>query len=596
MDDRRVKVAHLCSVDMTARFLLLTQLKALKACGLDVSVICARGSWLQQVEQSGIRHIPWVRATRSWNPSKDAGAALELFWILRRERFDLVHTHNPKPGILGRIAAYVAGVPVVMNTVHGFYAQPDDHWKRRVPVMKLEKLAARFSHLELYQSKEDLEWARRLGISDDHRRAFLGNGAALETFDPAKVEADRSRLLRTELSIPQNAIVVGTVGRIVEEKGYRDLFEAIRQLRELVPELVLLAVGDLDPQKSDAIAEDEARSAGAIVTGWRENVSELIALMDVFVLASWREGVPRSAIEAASMQKPLVLTDIRGCREVARDGKEALLVPPRDPSSLAAAILKLIRDPALGDRLASAARARALEYFDEERAAERVVAHSLHLLRRSGRLPVKSGDRFAIRRASVRDARSIAYIHTHALPDAFLPKLGPGFLTQLYRTMVVDPSSVVLVAETDDRLCGFVAGTTSVGRLYKRFLVRRGIVAALGAVPRLIRPSTMKRVWETARYPASAEGLPSEELLAIGILADTRQSGLGSQLGQTFLTELRALGADQVKVVVAADNRAGNSLYEKLGFELSTQFDLHGDARSNIWIKRWSSPSASPLR
>jgi glycosyltransferase involved in cell wall biosynthesis len=115
-------------------------------------------------------------------------------------------------------------------------------------------------------------------------------------------------------------------------------------------------------------------------------------VMDVFVLASWREGMPRSAIEAAAMGRPMVLTDIRGCREVARQDREALLVPPRDPQALAAAISRLAADSALRQRLGAAARRRALERFSEAQVAERVVGHYRRLFaqRSRGRLDRRS--------------------------------------------------------------------------------------------------------------------------------------------------------------------------------------------------------------
>lgn len=588
-----IRAAHLCTVDLTARFLLVSQMESLLEEGVDVSVVCAPGAWISQVEARGIRHIRWKYITRAWRPASDVRAAIELLQILRRERFDLVHTHNPKPGLLGRVLARVAGVPNVINTVHGFYVRPEDPWTRRIPMMQLEKFAARFSDLELYQSEEDLDWARQLNISDDRRRVLLGNGANFKMFDPSNVQADRSKELRAELGIADEAVVVGTVGRVVAEKGHRELFEATRRLKRVVPHLVLLAVGDVDPDKPDSVGLQEAAEAGGIITGWRENVHELIALMDVFVLASWREGVPRSAIEAAAMRKPMVLTNIRGCREVARHEKEALLVPPRDATALAGAIRRLIEDPELSERLATAARQRAVRLFDEERVAERVAAHTLHLLRRSGKLPVSASANHLIRHALPVDATVLADLHTQALGSAFLPRLGKGFLTHLYKTMTADRNSVVLVAEAGGTIVGFVAGTLSVKRFYRRFLVRRGIPAAVAALPRLIRPSIVKAALETARYPGESGSLPDQELLAIGVAPEAQGTGVGRKLGQTFLAELETLGADEVKVVVARDNSRANRLYEKLGFEFATEIGIHGDTRSNVWIKRWSSPSAS---
>jgi glycosyltransferase involved in cell wall biosynthesis len=301
----------------------------------------------------------------------------ELLAILRRERFDLLHTHTPKPAILGRIGARAVGIPVVVNTVHGLYVKPDDPLKRRLPVLTIEWLGARFSDAELYQSEEDLAWARRLRLTRKGRSAYLGNGTDLSRFDPAAISDGRLEVLRRELGIPEGALVVGTVGRLVAEKGYRELLAAFREVRPAFPEIRFLAVGPRDPEKNDALREEEIAAAGdrVIFAGPRADIPDLLALMDVFVLASWREGLPRSAIEAAAMARPLILTEIRGCREVARDGIEGFLVPPRDPKRLAKALARVLKDPELRARLGAAARARAVSRFDE-RAVFQVIAET----------------------------------------------------------------------------------------------------------------------------------------------------------------------------------------------------------------------------
>jgi glycosyltransferase involved in cell wall biosynthesis len=389
-----MKIAHLTTTDLTLRYLLLGQLRRLAAEGHEVTGISAPGPHAAALEAAGVRFLPWRNATRSWDPVADVRALAELVGLLRRERFDLVHTHNPKPGVLGRVAARLAGVPLVVNTVHGLYATPEDKLGRRAAVLGLEWLAGRCSDLELYQSEEDLRWARRLRLARKGRSHLLGNGTDLGRFDPAQVPPERVAALRRELGLPADALVVGAVGRLVAEKGYRELFAAARAVRQADPRVRFVAVGAPDLEKADAIGQEElARAAGdVLVTGWRDDVRDLLAVMDVFVLASWREGMPRSAIEAAAMGKALVLTDIRGCREVARHDREALLVPPRDPGALAGAISRLAADPALRDRLGAAARRRALERFSEAKVAGRVVEQyqALFARRSPGRITPRS--------------------------------------------------------------------------------------------------------------------------------------------------------------------------------------------------------------
>jgi glycosyltransferase involved in cell wall biosynthesis/ribosomal protein S18 acetylase RimI-like enzyme len=607
-----LRVAHLTTTDLTLRYLLLGQLRRLAAEGHEVTGISAPGPHAAALEAAGIRFLPWRNATRAWDPVADGRALAELVALLRRERFDLVHTHNPKPGVLGRVAARLAGVPLVVNTVHGLYATPEDRLGKRAAVLGLEWLAGRCSDLELYQSEEDLRWARRLGLARKGRSHLLGNGTDLGRFDPAQVPPERAVVLRRELGLPADALVVGAVGRLVAEKGYRELFAAARAVRQADPRVRFLAVGAPDLEKPDAIGQAELDRAAAdvLVTGWRDDVRDLLAVMDVFVLASWREGMPRSAIEAAGMGRPMVLTDIRGCREVARHDREALLVPPRDPDALAGAISRLAADPALRDRLGAAARTRALERFSEEMVAERVVQH----YRRLAGVPDSPGHPLGVPRtppvggavpglavvrpATPADAAAMARLHADGMPDAFLPTLGPRFLARLYRALATDPDAVALVAEGVDGVVGFAAGVASVGGFYRRFARGHGPAAALAAAPRLVRPSVARRLLETVRYPASGTvgngRLPDAELLSIAVAPAFRAGGTGRALADGVLAGLAGRGVDDIKVVVGAANQGANRFYAKVGFTEAGQLTVHQGTPSNVWIRSCHSSSPSP--
>jgi glycosyltransferase involved in cell wall biosynthesis/ribosomal protein S18 acetylase RimI-like enzyme len=582
----RIRIAHVAAVDLTLRFLLLDQLRRLRDEGFEVVGISAPGPFTADLEREGISHLPWPGITRAWRPRSDLRAFLSLLRILRRERFHLVHTHTPKPGVLGRIAARVAGVPCIVNTVHGLYATPDDPLVRRTAVLAAEAFAAAFSDLELYQSEEDLRWARRRGLGR-RKNVLLGNGVDLTTFDPGAVPPGRVDALRTELGIPEGALVVGTVGRLVREKGFVEFFAAARQIRAVLPEVRFLAVGPEEIEKGDAVGPEVLGAAreDVIVTGWRDDVRDLLALMDVFVLASWREGLPRSAIEAAAMGRPLVLTDIRGCREVARDGREAILVPPRDAARMADAILLLLRDPGLRERMGEAARKRAVARFDERRVIDAVVGHYRRLLAQERLLPVRTEDSLLIRWATSGDASAVARLHRENLPGSFLPSLGDGFLRRLYRALVTDPDGVLLVAQEGERVIGFVSGTRSVGGFYRRFYLRHGVPALLGALPRIVRGGILRRARETARYPKLSRDLPEAELLSIVVRPGHRGSGLGRRLVEALFDVFADRGVSEAKVVVASENEDAIRLYTETGFRHVEEIVIHDGVRSSILVR-----------
>jgi glycosyltransferase involved in cell wall biosynthesis len=597
---RPYRVAHVTTIDLTLRFLLLEQLRGLRREGFEVAGISAPGEWLESLREEGVEPIPWRSATRAWRPIADARAFVELVGILRRGRFDVVHTHNPKPGLMGRVAARIARVPVVVNTVHGFYATPEDPPRRRLPVMGLEWFAARFSNAELYQSGEDLAWARRLRIAPARRQIHLGNGTDLGAFDPAAVPPSRLDELRTELGLPAEGLVIGMVGRLVREKGYGEFFHAARAIRERHPEASFLAVGPSDPDKDDAISAEEraAASADVVFAGYRDDVRDLLALMDVFVLPSWREGLPRSAVEAAAMGRALVLTDIRGCREVGRDGVEALLVPARDAGALTAAIERLVEEPELRARLAASARARAEERFDERRVVDRVVDTYRSLLPARtppGRPVDVDGLRdVTIRPATHADIPAMAAMHASIMTRAFLPKLGEPFLRVLFRALVEDPDSPTLVAERDGEVIGYTSASVSVPAFRRRFVRRYGVRAALAAAPRLVRPGVVRRAVELLRYPDITRDLPDAECTLIGVRPKTPW-GLGGALKSATLTALGDRGVTAAKGFVFQDNLAMRLVAEQAGGRLTSELSLHDGMPSVIYIYpcRPSSPSAS---
>ncbi|MCI0633989.1 MAG: GNAT family N-acetyltransferase [Actinobacteria bacterium] len=587
-----IRVAHVATVDLTHRFLLLDQLRRQRDEGYDVTAISSPGPWVDDLRSEGIRFIPWT-ITRDWDPANDARALAELVRTVRRERFHVVHTHTPKGGVLGRVGARVAGVPCVVNTVHGFYATPDDSVRRRWPVLAAEWLAARCSDLELYQSGEDLGWARRTRIARRSRSLLLGNGVDLTRFDPAAVGPERAARIRSELGLPAEALVVGTVGRLVAEKGYRELFAAAAAVRRALPEVRFVAVGDPDRPKPDAITEAEQDSASKDVTfaSWREDVRDLLGVFDIFVLPSWREGLPRSAIEAAAMGTPLVLTDIRGCREVVTDGLEGVLVPVRDPRALSDAILALARDPERRDRMGAAARARAVRRFDERRVIDLIDVQYRRLLSRRGfPAPAPEGvdetGSVRVRRALPGDAWSMSRMHRESMPTAFLPALGDRFLRRLYVALANDAEAVALVAEDRRGILGFAAGVPSVRSFYRRFILRHGAQASAAAIPALTRPGTLRRVRESLAYPGVAGDLPDPELLSIAVVPGARSRGVGRALVDGVVEGLRERGAEELKVVVGADNEPANAFYERVGFEHRARIAVHDGVASNVWTIR----------
>lgn len=355
---RRLRVAHLTTVDLSLAVLLRTELEFVIDQGVDTYGISAPGPYVQEVESFGVRHCALPSLTRSWDPARDVRAAVELAALLRDLRPDVLHTHNPKTGVIGRVVGRLSGVPVVVNTCHGLWATELDSWAKRVLVHGVEAVASAFSDAELYQSAQDRETLSRWVRQDKAR--VVGNGTDLRRFAPDP--AGRKRV-RAELGVDDATVVVGAVGRLVSEKGVRE-YEKVA--RELGARAFFVWVGEADTEKSDVVAP----SVGPVrFLGQRHDMAAVHNAFDIFVLPSYREGFSRSAMEAAATGTAMVLSDIRGCREIGRHGREVLLVPPGDDHALSTAVGQLLEDPQLRARLGAAARRRALVEFDQ-----RVVA------------------------------------------------------------------------------------------------------------------------------------------------------------------------------------------------------------------------------
>ncbi|MCH9646993.1 MAG: glycosyltransferase family 4 protein [Deltaproteobacteria bacterium] len=374
-DGRRLKVAHVTTIAASLQYLLLNLLESLVEEGYEVVGVSAPGPEVEELAARGVSHRV-ITISRRMAPFEDLRALWQLVRLFRREGFDVVHTHTPKPGLLGQLAARLAGVPVIVNTIHGFYFHEHSKPMARRALILLEKIAARCSTRILSQNFEDVGTAIKEGITQPERIEFLGSGIDVKRFQPDRIDSAAVAALRREFDLPVGIPVVGFVGRLVAEKGILELLEAAGQVLDEFGDFRLLLVGPRDDIKADALTEEVAARFGVEkicrFTGMREDMVALYASMDLFVLPSHREGLPRAPMEAASMGLARIVTNVRGCRETVTDGHDGLLVPVRDPGSLAQAIVRLLRDPEEARRLAEQALETSKERFDEELAFEQI--------------------------------------------------------------------------------------------------------------------------------------------------------------------------------------------------------------------------------
>lgn len=354
-------------------------MRAQREAGFDVRLACAPGPFVADLTDQGFQVYP-IPFHRSFNVVAHARAYRRLGRLLRRVRPTVVHTHTPVASLIARPAARRAGVPVVVYTAHGFYFHDAMHPLARRAHIRLEKTAQRrWADFLFTQSSEDLRTAVEEGIAPAERSMAIGNGVDVERFAADRWSPEKQQARRQELGLDTgDGPVVIVIGRLVREKGYLELLEAFAQVLPAHPRARLLSIGEALPSDHDdsatqirARAEALGLGKAVIFAGRRSDVAELLGLGDVFCLPSWREGLPRSIIEAMAAGLPVIATDIRGCREEVIDGKTGRLVPARQVEPLAEALDAMLGDAAARQRMGAAGRRRAVEEFDERMVIER---------------------------------------------------------------------------------------------------------------------------------------------------------------------------------------------------------------------------------
>jgi len=318
------------------------------------------GSLIEEVRTRGVPLTIEPTLVREISPLKDIRALLALYRHIRQRRYTVVHTHSSKAGILGRWAAYVAGVPIVVHTVHGW-----GHHDRQRPLVRrlyvlLEQVTQPITDKLIVVSPRNIEKGLSDGIATPSKYVTIRSGIELDRF---RHPSRPPETVRTELGIPLGAPVVGTVTRLSPQKAPLDFIEAAARVVDRRPDVHVVIVGD-GPLRTDV----EARLSGLglteciHLTGLRRDVPELMHSFDVFALSSLWEGLPRVLPQAMAAGLPIVATAVDGNAEVVTDGVNGFLTPPGDPGAMADAILRLLEDRVLSTQMGDAGRARVGEF------------------------------------------------------------------------------------------------------------------------------------------------------------------------------------------------------------------------------------------
>lgn len=381
---------HVVTVPWTLWAFFAGQIRHMKENGFEVAAVSSEGPQAGFVEQRDDIRVYRVPMQRRISPLADIIALFRLFRIIRRLRPTIVHGHTPKAGFLGMLAACFARAPVRIFTLHGLRGSQIKGIKGKI-VEFSERLTCRLAHEVLAVSNSLCQEAIDRGLCSRDRIKVLANGScngidAENRFNPEKYPKEVRTQMRRRYGIPEDALVLCYVGRIVRDKGIVELAEAWLRLRREFENLYLLMVGefesgdDVGPEVSEVLKSDDR----VCVTGFVYDMPEHYSAVDLVILPTYREGFGYTALEAAAMGLPVVATKVVGCVDAVEDGRTGILVPVKDAVALYEAIKGLLSDKSLRERLGQAGRQRALQRFAPDAIWGALHSEYVSLMRKRG--------------------------------------------------------------------------------------------------------------------------------------------------------------------------------------------------------------------
>lgn len=322
----------------------------------------SEGSLIEEVRDRGIELAISPHLLRQVNLHQDIYCLLLLTRFIRKGKYTIVHTHSSKAGIIGRLAAKMAGTPVIVHTVHGWSFHDHMHPVLRSTYILLERWIALFTDKIIVVTRKDIDKGirYRIGYPDQYR--LIHSAIPLDEFDPSQINRET---VRAELGIPQDALVLGNVGRFSDQKNPLDWVRIAGIVSRKIPDSRFLLVGD-GPLRSEVYAAliSENILDKTILTGLRRDVPRMMASMDVFLLTSLWEGLPRVIPQAMAMRLPVVANGVDGSSEAILHGVTGYISPPGSLDEMANYCIDLFHDPSKRTEMGQKGREFALREFD----------------------------------------------------------------------------------------------------------------------------------------------------------------------------------------------------------------------------------------
>jgi glycosyltransferase involved in cell wall biosynthesis len=360
------------ATSITINTIMRTQLAYLRDAGVDVVCVCDDDQWARGIRELGVGVVPLGMGRRP-------GLFRAALWgarfvrIVRRERPEIVHMHNAFHGFVGRPLARLAGVPVVVQTIHNWwYLEPPGSLTARL-YLRLERFAARFCDAVLFINRDDVRRALDQEIVAPQKIHYVGNGIDAQSLERRLAAVSRGEA-REQLGLSEDDFAISMIARLEHPKDHDTLLHAFAAFLRDEPCARLILVGQgLEAARVRALAAQLDVESATRFIGHTPDVSPVLRASDALVLASHCEGFGRALVEGMVASLPVVGSDVAGIRDVIVHGETGLLVRAHDVEALHGALVTLAREPALRTRLGKAGRTTAFRDFDERLAAARVL-------------------------------------------------------------------------------------------------------------------------------------------------------------------------------------------------------------------------------
>ena len=371
----RVRIAHVQLLPLLSgvQRVSLEEFRISDPQRIESFLICKEpGPFTEEAEKLGVTCLYVPELLREISPLKDLRAFHRIRGYMRKYRFDVVHTHSSKTGILGRLAAKSAGIQKIVHTVHGFAFPAAKSRITRGIYQAIETLGGRVTDALICLNETDAGLCRqklRIPASKVH---VIANGVDLNLFEPAD-DADRAALKQEVLGVSVETCVFGMIGRLWPQKNPEMYIRGAAQALSSGNSMHFAVLGDGELRADlEALSVDLGIRDSITFLGWRDDMQRLLRMLDVAVLPSRWEGMPLVLLEASASGLPCLVTDIPGNRDVVRTGETGLLVPSEDATALGDAMAELATDTGLRQQYGRAARAMAESKYDSRLRLRRV--------------------------------------------------------------------------------------------------------------------------------------------------------------------------------------------------------------------------------